>query len=227
MKFYKITTYKNGGFFTTLHTGLNDLSGTNTWITFAGKDVFGLLNLSYDKQYIREVSIPVDVQTYRYRLSPELWKSDKVILSEPNLLTCEVILQLIEEGANIHACSGIALCWSAKSGHYEVVKTLIDNGALITGNPDSALSWACEYGHCDIVKLLLKQHFPITRRRGKTLITLATMYGHYDIVKILLKCGMDIHIDYLLEDREETRKFPKIHELLRNWKPPYRYKEFV
>jgi ankyrin repeat protein len=69
----------------------------------------------------------------------------------------DVVMTLIEQGANIHAYDDEALREAAENGHLDVVKYLVEHGADIDACEGCALCWAAENGHLNIVKYLVAQ----------------------------------------------------------------------
>ena len=111
--------------------------------------IFEFLNYG---PYIREVTIPPRVKVYK---DPEghKYKAHQIILgSRREWKDC--IIDLINEGADVHADNDYALMVASENGHIEVVKILLEHGADVHADNDSALRYASSNGHVDAVKLL-------------------------------------------------------------------------
>ena len=159
MNFYKILNESEN------HNGLQYKTGLNIdskpfnpsgdcepgGIYFAREDIFAFLHYG---PWIRKVTLPKDAKIYENPGEPKKWKADKVILGERRKIDLEVIKELVEEGANIHADNDFVLRWVAKKGHLDIVKYLVENGADIHVKNNYALRWAIENGHIDVVKYL-------------------------------------------------------------------------
>ncbi|QGR53608.1 ankyrin repeat-containing protein [Moumouvirus maliensis] len=65
-----------------------------------------------------------------------------------------VLKYLVEKGAYIHARDDYALRWAARRGHLDVVKYLIKNGAVSNTLDDYAMKWAEKKGHTKVVQYL-------------------------------------------------------------------------
>ena len=69
----------------------------------------------------------------------------------------ETVMQLLENGADVHTWHDFALCTASFRGHLEIVKLLLEKGADIHADGDSALRRSVENGHLEIAKLLLEK----------------------------------------------------------------------
>ena len=103
-----------------------------------------------------------------------------------------IILWLLEHGANIHVDSDYALRAASAYGHIEIVKLLLEYKADIHADNDEALRWASENGHTEIVQLLLENDANLHADNDNTLRR-ACEYGHTEIVKLLLQYKANPH----------------------------------
>ena len=162
MKFYKITNEQE------LHNGLQYKTGLNIDpIPFNpnGSCLKGgiyyttaehILEFLDYGPWIREVTIPVDAQTYKDPKGDK-WKSDKVILGDRRKwCTVAVMKELIKEGADIGAEDQYSIVFSSSSGNLEVVKYLVENGANIHVSNDMSFRSAARNGHLSVVKYLVE-----------------------------------------------------------------------
>lgn len=143
-------------------------------------------------KWIREVTLPKGELTYENPRHPKKWKAHRVILGERKKITPEVIAELLDLGADIHADNNCALRLAAKYGYTDIVELLLDRGADIHAANNCALRWAAKYGHTDTVKLLLDRGADIHTANDWALFAAADN-GHTDTVKLLLDRGADIH----------------------------------
>jgi ankyrin repeat protein len=159
-------------------------------IYYAREDILAFLNYG---PWIREVTLPDGDEEYKNPGKPVKYKAHQVILGERKTITAEVIKQLLDEGANIHAWNDLALKWAAKYGHTETVRLLLDRGADIHAYHDEALKWAATHGYTKTVKLLLDRGANIHAWDDEAL-RWATLCGHTETVKLLLKRGADPNV---------------------------------
>ena len=197
MKYYKITNKEEK------HNGLQYQDGLivdpvpfnptgnceTGGIYFASEDIFAFLDYG---PWLREVTLPADVQVYENPGEPTKWKADKVFLGSRREINAQVIKKLIEEGANVHAGNDYALRYASENGHTQVVKLLLEHGANVHVYDDYALREASECGHTDIVKLLL-EHGANVHADNNYALRHASKNRHTDIVKLLLKHSANVH----------------------------------
>ena len=69
----------------------------------------------------------------------------------------EVVVYLVEHGANIHADNDYAIRLASENGHLEVVRYLVEHGADIHANNDYAIRLASENGHLEVVRYLSRK----------------------------------------------------------------------
>jgi len=153
-------------------------------IYFAREDILGFLG--YGAFWIRRVTIPEGEPVYENPSSPKKWKAKRVILGPRRKIDLQVIKELVEEGADIHANDDLALRWAAENGHLDVVKFLVKEGADIHVFDELALRWAAENGHLDIVKFLVSKGANIHAENDEAL-RLAVVNGYLDVVKYLAR----------------------------------------
>jgi hypothetical protein len=200
MKYYKILNKEE------CHNGLQYKDGLNEdllpfaekgsciagGIYFASKDIFAFLNYG---PWLREVTIPDDAKMIKDPGgSPEKFRANKVILGPRRRVDIDAIIELIDEGADIHVNNDLAFCLAVKNnGHRtEALKLLLDRGANIHADDDCALRWAAKDGHTETVKLFLDHGASIHARKGYAL-RWAAENGHTETVKLLLDRGANIH----------------------------------
>ena len=166
-------------------------------IYFAREDILAFLDYG---PWIRKVTIPEDARVYENPGRPKKWKADKIILGERRKIDVNVIKELINEGANIHADNEFPLRWAVENNYPEIVKLLIDYGANIHIEEEEALITASINGYFDIVKLLVDEGADI-HIKGEYPLIWSIIYGYTDIVKLLVENGVDIHIarDYPIQ----------------------------
>ena len=104
----------------------------------------------------------------------------------------EVVKILIEKGADVHANNDSSLHSASLNGHIEVVKILIEKGADIHAQNDNALRWASQNGHLEVVKILIEIGADI-HAQNEYPLHWASLYGHLEVVKFLIEKGADIH----------------------------------
>ena len=198
MKFYKITNEDEH------HNGLQYQDGLNVdplpfsedgdcvpgGIYFAREDILAFLNYG---PWIREVTIPDDARMVENPGDPpRKWRADRVFLDPRRRIDVDVIQELLDQGANIHAYNGAALRWASIFGHLEVVRLLLDRGADIHTRNDEVLRGASEFGHLEVIRLLLDRGADIHAEDNHALRR-ASRNGHLEAVRLLLDRGADIH----------------------------------
>lgn len=141
-------------------------------------------------KWIREVTLPEGDWAYENPGYPKKWKAHRVILGERREITSEVIADLLDLGANIHANNDLALRWAAKKGHTDLVELLLDRGAYIHTGDDCALCLAASRGYTDMVESLLDRGANIHAHDDRAL-RWAAESGHTDTVELLLDRGAD------------------------------------
>ena len=96
----------------------------------------------------------------------------------------EVVMYLVENGADIHAQGDYALIIASENGNLEVVKFLAKVGANIHAGKDAALLYASHYGHLETVKYLVENGANIHANNDYAL-RLAKQNRHLEVVKYL------------------------------------------
>ena len=192
MKFYKITNEDEH------HNGLQYQDGLNVdplpfsedgdcvpgGIYFAREDILAFLNYG---PWIREVTIPDDARMVENPGDPpRKWRADRVFLDPRRRIDVDVIQELLDQGANIHAYNGAALRWASIFGHLEVVRLLLDRGADIHAEDNHALRRASRNGHLEAVRLLLDRGADIHTYDDEALLC-ASENGHAEVVELLKK----------------------------------------
>ena len=99
----------------------------------------------------------------------------------------DAVLNLLRQGADIHAYDDGALRWASRDGQIEVVRVLIAHGADLTHRSFMALTKACFNGHYSVAQLLLDSG--AVDISGKALMGACTN-GHEPIVRLLLRRGV-------------------------------------
>lgn len=123
-------------------------------IYFAREDILAFLRYG---PWLREVMLPDDARVVKDPGGPPTkWRADKVVLGPRKPINAEIIRELIEAGANVHANDDEALRWAASNGNVKLVNLLIEAGANIYANNDEALEQAVKYGHIEVVRSLIK-----------------------------------------------------------------------
>ena len=152
-------------------------------IYFTREDILAFLDYG---PWIRKVTIPQGEPVYENPGSPKKWKAKRVILGPRRRIDLQVIKELVEEGADIHANDDLALRWAAENGHLDVVKFLVKEGADIHVFDNIVLRWAAKNGYFKIVKYLVKEGANIHAENDEAL-RWATREGHLEIVEYLAK----------------------------------------
>lgn len=102
----------------------------------------------------------------------------------------DIMLKLLECGADIHFNEDVALCASAQQGHFEMMVTLLEHGANIHARDDEALFLSIEANHPDIVTALLECGADVHARNDAALLC-GVQSKQPDIVTALLEHGAD------------------------------------
>lgn len=104
----------------------------------------------------------------------------------------EVAKLMLENGADVHYDSDIALRSASDNGEIEIVKLLLQYGADVHAENDEALRSASGNGETEIVKLLLENGADVHAVDGEALMS-ASECGYTEIVKLLLEKGVNVH----------------------------------
>ena len=148
------------------------------------ENIFNFLDFG---PWIRIVEVPEDAEIYENPGIPKKWKASAVILGERrNIWDVEVIKELIEAGADVHAREDWALRMAAHNGHLQIVEELLKAGADVHAREDWALLWAAETGHLAVVELLLKAGADVHAREDEAL-RMAAQNGHLEVVRLLTR----------------------------------------
>jgi ankyrin repeat protein len=137
-----------------------------------------------------EGGIPLPADTYLEMLLVEISKVGGV----------QAIRCLSARGANIPACSGLALDIAISRGLSDVLQVLIDLGVTLDSyNRDRVpighpLVTASHYGHAEIVRMLITSGtFAITLDTLRTSLSSALINGRDDVVPVLLDSGAPVN----------------------------------
>ena len=99
----------------------------------------------------------------------------------------EMVLYLIENGANVNAERGMALINAANSNHLDVVKLLIKHGASVKEDDSEALKIASRCGNFEVVKFLFELDPTIDDSDKEEACEQAAWNGHINIVKFFIE----------------------------------------
>ena len=127
-------------------------------------------------------------------VSKEQQRLDRGLLESSANGDVQRVMDLLGDGASIHAHDHRALRQAAENGHAEVVRLLLDRGADIHAREDCALRWAAEKGHLEVVKLLLDRGANIHADNDSSL-RMTSFNGCVELVCLLLDRGADIHAE--------------------------------
>ncbi|XP_012556375.1 ankyrin repeat domain-containing protein 17 isoform X1 [Hydra vulgaris] len=110
----------------------------------------------------------------------------------------DVVLYLLECGANIELGASTPLMEAATEGHVELVKLLLEHGSKVnatTATGDAALTYAAENGHTDVVEVLIHYGANIEHESegGRTPLMKAARAGHLCTVGYLISQGADVN----------------------------------
>jgi len=210
MKYYKILNKQENHHNLQYKTGLNvDPIPFNPngdcepgGIYFASDDIFGFFEYGI---WIREVTLPENEEIYEETGNPKKFKAHQVILGERREINLELIKELVNEGANVHANDDLALRWASLNGHLEIVQHLISVGANVHACNDLALQCAADNGHLEIVKYLISVGAKV-HAGDDCALRCAVYNGHLKIVKFLVSVGANVHAydDYPLRFASEN-----------------------
>lgn len=124
-----------------------------------------------------------------------LFSKNQALIHNAGLGKLDEVIQLLKDGANVHANNDAALHSAAFEGFYEVVVTLVNNGADI--NSSNALLQSATQGHYKIVIFLINRGVDVNTidNYGGTALLYSSIRGHLDVMKILLNNKAFIHMD--------------------------------
>ena len=116
-------------------------------------------------------------------LLPTINKED-VLIEASKIGNLKAVKYIVEQGADIHAWSNLALRMASENGHLNIIKYLVDKGTNIHAQDNYALRWASLRGHLNIVKYLVEHGANIYAKNNLALRN-ASEYGHSEVVKYL------------------------------------------
>ncbi len=121
----------------------------------------------------------------------------------------DLMLFLIDHGADIHYEQDLPLGFAARSGNKKMVTYLVQHGAIVTSQENYALGQAVAKNHLDIVQYLVEQGADINDHNHYAIRT-ASINGFFDIVKFLMERGANFRSDddkilkKIIADGQET-----------------------
>lgn len=124
----------------------------------------------------------------------------------------KTVKYLVQRGANIHILDEDALVQATFNGHLEVVKYLVEKGANINSKEWILRSSVC-YGHLDIFKYLLEQGCVLDENINNILISAS---NHLEIIIFLLQKGADIYFEdnYILRNALRHKLYNIVNYLI-------------
>ena len=198
MKYYMTTPPGDRIGNITFHNGVNidnlcdrmNIHKYDRGITFTNEGILG--QMFPGRVWLWEVAVPSKEIIYIDPAHPADFKAKKVVLSNRERITNDVIMRLIEEGADVN-CGGYHLfCKAASNGDIDLVNYLLSKGIDISFAGPLALSGAAEGGHADIVRLLLDLGINPDHDYCGALYC-ASSAGNIDVVKMLLEHGANVN----------------------------------
>jgi hypothetical protein len=127
----------------------------------------------------------------------------------------DLVMELLEAGADIHEDDDGALRVAVQEGHLDVIELLLDSGADIHAEDDLILIYAVQEGHLDVIKLLLDRGANVHARDGEVFI-LAAREGYPEIVELFLDYGANGNNDEALAEAANYGNL-EVVELLEAW----------
>lgn len=107
-----------------------------------------------------------------------------------------MVLKLLEYGANVHANNDYALRFSAKNGRLDIMTALLKLGANVNVDEGarfySALESSSENGHLPVVTALLEADVDV-HGDDDCALRLSVASQRFEIMKVLLEYGANLH----------------------------------
>lgn len=100
----------------------------------------------------------------------------------------DVVMFLIERGADVHYNNDQCLRWSCRNGHIDTVLMLCDHGADVHAEDDEALRWSALHGNAGVVEVLLS-HGARPGARNNEAMRMSVAYDHSRCITLLAKAG--------------------------------------
>ncbi|KAJ3332212.1 hypothetical protein HDU93_009200 [Gonapodya sp. JEL0774] len=105
----------------------------------------------------------------------------------------EVVLELLGQGAKLHASNDYPLVAAIHQGHTDIVRLLLSRGATISAKNTDVICEAARAGLLETVSLLLDYGADINALGGRPL-TNAVSERHLNVVSFLLQKGADVQL---------------------------------
>jgi ankyrin repeat protein len=103
-----------------------------------------------------------DIAKYIPGALEKMTKKDKALFIAALIDDMDIMLALIDEGANAHVCDDLILVYAATEGHNRIICALLDRGAEIRTYRNSALLGAIINDHMSTVKMLIDRGAQVT-----------------------------------------------------------------
>jgi hypothetical protein len=134
----------------------------------------------------------------RYQLNrqvrPYKFSWDQVLVEEASKTgVAAAVAAVLDQGANVNADGGRALCNASARGHTAVVQLLVQRGAEVNALNGTPLITAASGGHTATVRALLAARADANVGNGLPLMMACTL-GYTATVVALLKGGADINV---------------------------------
>lgn len=98
-----------------------------------------------------------------------------------------IVVYLVNLGANIHANNDCAVRQASFSGHLDIIKYLVDLGANVRADNDQAIRWVCASGELNVIKyLLLRGAYHQRIKVNFDVIKNLYSSGHFDVIHKLI-----------------------------------------
>lgn len=215
--YYKITNYKETCGIYQYCDGMNVTKSKYFHFTDE-KNIFSFLK---DGCNIREVHVPLNDPDLIIIKEKNKWRTNKIYFGKKhNILDLNVIMKLVNRGADLHSCREELLKRASCKGDLILVKYLVQMGADYHIDTNEALKCAIVNENIEVVNYLLlvgADTNSVDRSTNKKInsllynyaLTLAVKVGNLELVKILISSN-PVFLLALMEASDKALKKKQI-----------------
>lgn len=120
--------------------------------------------------------------------------SESVLIKAVANNNYNLVIDLIEDGCDMHAKNDLAFRMACQNGNIELVKLFVEYGIDVCRTDNLAIREACDKGHMNVVKYLMESdRVNDINLLNNNLMCYATSNGHLELAKYLVEKGVNIH----------------------------------
>ena len=118
---------------------------------------------------------------------------DNMLITASKTNHSVIVQLLLDNGAEVNASGGAALCNAIKKGNMETIQLLLSNGANVKASGSAPLRAAAEMGNLQLVEVLLDNGADVNVQCGQALC-IAAERDKWEIVQLLVENGADVNV---------------------------------